>query len=170
MLGYFNFTLVYLIKRLTWHVGTNPSSIDLIITNMTFLFMKSCAVEMWISDYHKLILPTCWLTFAKGKSKNLFNHCCKNFDSKHFEETLIKNLSKTELFLKIFETTSSLTLEKFSPIKQKYLRYNNNPFMNKTLRKAIMTRSRLKRRYNLDRTTTNFENYKKQLNICANLL
>ena len=42
--------------------------------------------------------------------------------------------------------------------------------MNKTLRKAIMTRSRLKRRYNLDRTTTNFENYKKQLNICANLL
>ena len=42
--------------------------------------------------------------------------------------------------------------------------------MNKTLRKAIMTRSMLKRRYNLDRTTINFEKYKKQLNIYVNLL
>ena len=42
--------------------------------------------------------------------------------------------------------------------------------MNKTLRKAIMTRSMLKRRYNLDRTTINFEKYKKQRNIYVNLL
>ena len=33
-----------------------------------------------------------------------------------------------------------------------------------------MTRSMLKRRYNLDRTTINFEKYKKQLNIYVNLL
>ena len=42
--------------------------------------------------------------------------------------------------------------------------------MNRTLRKAIMTRSKLKRRYILDRTTVNFEKYKKQRNICVNLL
>ena len=42
--------------------------------------------------------------------------------------------------------------------------------MNRTLRKAIMTRSKLKRRYKLDRTTINFENYKKQRNIFVNLL
>ena len=33
-----------------------------------------------------------------------------------------------------------------------------------------MTRSKLKRRYNLDRTTINLEKYKKQRNICVNLL
>ena len=33
-----------------------------------------------------------------------------------------------------------------------------------------MTRSKLKRRYNLDRTAISFEKYKKQLNICVNLL
>ena len=33
-----------------------------------------------------------------------------------------------------------------------------------------MTRSKLKRRYNLDRTTINFENYKKQRNTCVTLL
>ena len=40
--------------------------------------------------------------------------------------------------------------------------------MNRTLRKAIMTK--LKRRSNLDRTTISFEKYKKQRNICVNLL
>ena len=33
-----------------------------------------------------------------------------------------------------------------------------------------MTRSKLKRRYNLDRTTINFEKYKKERNICVNIL
>ena len=73
---------------------TNPSSIDHIITNMTSLFMKSCTVETGISDYHKLIMSICRLTFAKGKSKKLFHCCYKNFDSKLFEETLIKNMSE----------------------------------------------------------------------------
>ena len=41
--------------------------------------------------------------------------------------------------------------------------------MNRTLRKAIMTRSKLNRRYNLDRTTISFEKFKKQRNICVNL-
>ena len=50
-------------------MGTNPSSIGYIITNMTFLFMKSCTVETAISDYHKLIMPICKTTFSKGESK-----------------------------------------------------------------------------------------------------
>ena len=42
--------------------------------------------------------------------------------------------------------------------------------MNRTLRKAVVTRSKLKRRYKLDRTTINFENYEKQRNIFVNHL
>ena len=42
--------------------------------------------------------------------------------------------------------------------------------MNRTLRKAIVTRSKMKMRYNLYGTTINFEDYKKQRNICSNLL
>ena len=70
---------------------------------------------MGISDYPKLIMSICRMTFAKGKSKKFFYRCYKNFDSKLFKETLIKNLSETELSLKSFETTFSLTLEKFAP-------------------------------------------------------
>ena len=103
---------------------------------MTSLFMTSCTEETRISDYHKLIMHICRLIFAKGKSKKFFYRCYKNFESKLFEETLIKNLPETELSLKSFETTFSLTLEKFAPLKQKYLRYNNSPFLNKILRKS----------------------------------
>ena len=164
-----SFSLVRFIKTLTCYMGTSPSSIDHIITNMTSLFMKSSTTETGISDYHKLASIS-RITVAKGKSKKFFYRCYKNFDCKLFEETLIKNLSETELSLKSFETTFSLTFKKFSPLKQKYLRYNDRPFMNKTLRKAIMRRSKLNRRHNLDRIIINFENYKEKCNICINLL
>ena len=79
-------------------------------------------------------------------------------------------MSEKELFLKSFETTFSLTLENFATLKQKYLRYNNNPFINRTLRKVFISKSKLKRTYSLDRTTIKFENYQKQRNNCVNLL
>ena len=119
-------------------MGTNPSSIDHIITNMTSLFMKSCTAETGISDYHKLIMSIYRMTYAKSKGKKLFCCCFKNFNSKFLKEVLIKHFSQTELS-QSFETT----LEKFALLKQKYLRYNNNHFMNRTLIKAIMTRSKL---------------------------
>ena len=48
--------------------------------------------------------------------------------------------------------------------------FNNNPFMSKALRKAIMHRSKLKNIYNNYRTEDNWANYKKQRNFCVNLL
>ena len=39
-------------------------------------------------------------------------------------------------------------LNGYAPIKCKYLRANDGPFMNKELRKAVMFRSRLKNNYN----------------------
>ena len=50
---------------------TYPSSTDHIITNMASLFMKSCTLETGISDYRKLIMSICRMTFAKGKSKKV---------------------------------------------------------------------------------------------------
>ena len=54
--------------------------------------------------------------------------------------------------------------------KEKIVRFNNSPFMTKTLRKAIMHRSRLKNIYIPKRNDKNWENYKKQINFCVELL
>ena len=47
--------------------------------------------------------------------KNSFIAVIRILIVKVFEKTLKKNLSDAELSLKVFETTFSLTLEKFAP-------------------------------------------------------
>ena len=49
------------------------------------------------------------------------------------------------------------------------MRFNNNLFMSKALRKAIMHRSKLKK-HNKYRTENIWANYKKQRKLCVNLL
>ena len=60
-----SFSLGHLTKTPTCYKGTNPSSIDYILTNMISFFMKSCTVETGIFGYHKLIMSICRMTFAK---------------------------------------------------------------------------------------------------------
>ena len=56
------------------------------------------------------------------------------------------------------------------PLKRKKLiRGNNKPHMNKMLRQAIMTRSRLKNKANKTKNHLDIRNYKKQRNIVVNL-
>ena len=50
------------------------------------------------------------------------------------------------------------------------MRFNNNSFMSKALRKAFMHRLKLTNVCNKNRTKDNWTNYKKQRNFCANLL
>ena len=61
-------------------------------------------------------------------------------------------------------------LNKQAPLKTKFRRHNNNPFMTKELRKIIMNRSQLKNRYNKNHNYENWYLYKKQRNFCVSLL
>ena len=60
-------------------------------------------------------------------------------------------------------------LQIHAPIKEKLVRANNAPFMNKKLSKAIMTRSRLRNKYKRNPTNSNETNFKKQRNYCVKL-
>ena len=60
-------------------------------------------------------------------------------------------------------------VDKHAPLKQKTVRGNQAPFMNRELRKAIYTRSRLQNNYNKYPSNENKIKYKKQRNICVNL-
>ena len=57
-----------------------------------------------------------------------------------------------------------------APIKQKHIRVNQSPFMNKDIYKAIMTRMRLKNRFLKGPTQMNRLAYKKQRNYCVSLM
>ena len=116
--------------------------------------MKTLTFEMGVSDYHKLIGTMLRLTFAKGKPKKMFYRCYKNFDNKKFEEELQKQLLSVSDF-ESFQFAFKVILNQFAPLKQKLIRNNNQPFMTKTLRKAIMKKSKLRNRFNEERSIKN---------------
>ena len=69
-----------------------------------------------------------------------------------------------------FQSIFMDTPNKLVPPKTKYIRANNAAYMNKTLNKAIMTRSRLKNKFLKHPTNQNEATYKKHHNFCVNLL
>ena len=62
-----------------------------------------------------------------------------------------------------------MLLNKHAPLKKKYLRANDSPFMTKPLRKLIMNRSRSKNKYLKNRTVDNWERYRQLRNKCVKL-
>ena len=68
-----------------------------------------------------------------------------------------------------FQTILCIVLNKHTPIKNKYLRANDSPFITKDLRKLIMNRSRFKNVYIKNKTAENWENYRKLRNECVKM-
>ena len=69
-----------------------------------------------------------------------------------------------------FESLFISTLDKHAPNKSRYIRANNSAFMNKSLCKAIMVRSRLRNRFLRLKTKEAKDAYKIQRNYCVSLL
>ena len=61
-------------------------------------------------------------------------------------------------------------LNRHAPIKRRYTRANDAPFMNKSLSKAIMVRSKLRNKFLKFQTNESREAYNKQRNYCVTLL
>ena len=60
-------------------------------------------------------------------------------------------------------------LDKFVPMKKKYLRTNHGTFMTKEVRKAIMIRSKLRNKFLKDKNEQSRNDYRKQRNLCVAL-
>ena len=56
------------------------------------------------------------------------------------------------------------------PIKHKYIRATEAPFINKEYKRAVMLRSKLQNKYNNEPSIQKHTAYKMQRNICTNLL
>ena len=150
----------------------NPSCIDLILTNKPLYFQKTTVIETGISDFHKLTLTTMKSSFQK-QEPIVFNYRnYKRFNNEIFRNELLCELSKKgfqAISCKDFEFLFITTLNKHAPMKMKYIRANNSPFMNKDLSKAIMVRSRLRNKFINLRTKESNDAYKKQRNYCVSL-
>jgi hypothetical protein len=150
----------------------NPTSIDLILTNRINSFQHSDVIETGLSDFHKMTITVLKTYFQKQSPVRIKYRNYKKFDDTSFRNELLKKLDTINLehiTYDDFHTAFMSTLENHAPLKEKLVRANNAPFMNKELSKAIMKRSQLRNMYNKVPTNENLMVYKKQRNLCVKL-
>ena len=168
------FDLTNLVKEVTCCTNNHRSTIDLILTNRPDSFQKTCSTETGVSDYHKCISTFFKSHYSKLKPKAIHYRNYKNFDVSLFlndleKTTLLTNSNcPNENYQHLTENFISV-VEKHAPLKKKIIRGNQAPFVNRELRKAIYTRSRLRNKYWKNPTSENELRYKQQRNKCVSL-
>ena len=80
------------------------------------------------------------------------------------------NASGINISYEVFEDTYLRILNDHAPLKQKYIRGNDQPFMTKNMRKAIMLRTKLRNIYLQNPTEENGLIFRKLRNYCVKLL
>ena len=144
----------------------NPSLFDLILTNDTNSFQNSELTETGLSDFHKMTLTVMKVTFEKLKPNIIYYRVYRKFSNDKFRENLISRLSTENIRvdcngMEKFLQICIKTLDELAPQKKKYSRGNNMPFTNKTIKKAIMARSRLRDIYLKNRSDNDRREYNK---------
>ena len=117
------------------------------------------------SDFHKLTVKA---YFRKKSPKVIEHRNYKRFSHTKFRNELGCFLNRVNLYNisnDDFVTTFMDILNKHAPLKQKYIRANNNPFVTKELRKEHMLRSRLRNKYYKDKTDASALPYTKSKEI-----
>ena len=167
------FDLTNLINKITCHQSKDGSSLDVILTNRPRSFQKTAIVETGTSDWHSMVLTFLRSHFQRYPPKKITYRNFKNFDEKLF----IADLKQADLLASIEceNPYDSLTrnfkafVDRHAPLKQKYIRGNQVPFMTKELSKAIMTKSRLRNKYNKWKSRENYLAFQKSKQKCKRL-
>ena len=146
----------------------NPSCIDLFLTNFSRNFQNTEAMTTGLSDFHKMTITVLKNNVCKFKPKTTYYRSYKTFNYFEFRNDLKMSLIGVTNYFE-FQDVYLKVLHKHAPMKMKYVRANEGPFMTKALRKAIMRRSALKNRLYNNYTIENSTNYKKQRNYCSRL-
>ena len=104
-------------------------------------------------------------SFIKLKASETYYRDYKTFNTNYFREGLTLSLDRIS---KGFDTFMK-TFNRHAPMKKKFVRANEVPYMTKAQRKEIMKRSELESKYLKNKNYQNMKIFKKQKNFCSNL-
>ena len=131
-----------IIKSKTCGKSQEGSCIDLIITSRHSLRQFSHAIETGISDHHLMVYTMLKSTYVKLEPNILKNCSYKDFNEESFLQDLQHGLNNIGKFAEFNDEFKAILYHR-APIKQSTLR-ETKPHINKSLRKEIMNRSKLK--------------------------
>ena len=123
----------------------NPRCIDLFLTKSVRSFENTSAFATGISDFHKMIVTVLKTSFPKSAPKKVIYRNYDNFNSNSFKGDLKKQLKYTESY-EFFENVLLNVLQRHASLKTKVVRANRAPYMDITLRKAIMKGSKVSKK------------------------
>ena len=125
-------------------------------------------LETGLSDFHKMTITVLKRYFKKKPPVTITYRDLKCFDPPKFRKDIRNQLEQIgELDIDDFKHVFTNTWNVNAPVKKKIVRA---PFMNKTLSKAFMHRSKLKNKWHKFPTEENKTLYKKYRNFCVSLL
>merc|ERR1712240_218783 len=127
-------------------------------------------VETGLSDFHKMTVTVMKSHFKKKEPIRIVYHDKSKFDAVKFREGIRNQIAaKGKMNLEELQNLLSSNFLEDAPLKEKVLRGNNAPFMNRTLSQAYSTRARLKNKKQKYPTQRNEDLYWKQRNFCVSL-
>ena len=143
------FCLLYNLKSLIksptcFKSENNPSCIDLILTNRSSSFQNSSTLETGLSDFHHMVISVLKTAFKKKPPivKKYGNYKC--YSGVNYVNDVNRSLAGIDLQKmphNDFVILLKEMLDKHAPIKTKYVRGNEQPFMSKELKKQHMKRT-----------------------------
>ena len=157
------FNLTNLINKPTCFKNpSNPSCIDVLLTNRRKCFQNTKIIETGLSDHHKLTITVMKSLFIKNKPITINYRDYRKFNENKFRADLneiLSGMNEMDVGYENFENSFVELLNKHAPMEKRISRANNAPFMNKRLSKAVMNRSRLRNKYLTNPTVANKRKY-----------
>ena len=132
-------------------------------------------VETGLSDFNKMTLTVTKVFYKKQKTNIVTYRIYKHFSNEAFmfdvKNSIIQMTSeRSDLEFDRFITALDKAIQRHVPIKKRFLRANEAPFINKKINKEIMKRSRLGNRFLNAKGDIDRKAYNKQRNLCVNLI
>ena len=121
---------------------TNPSCVDLIITNKSRSFQNNCIFETGVSDFHKMTLTVLKSSFAKQKPRVLIYCNYKFFNNTLFRDQVLNKLRNSNLQisdkdLKHFKETCLSVVNTIASLKIRFIRANHALFISKEIQRLL---------------------------------
>ena len=150
---------------------TNPTCIDLIITNRPKSIQDSETIETGLSDFHKMSLTVMEIFYNKQKLKIIKYRKYKGFSNETFMHELESALAGfSQISFGTFKNTVDNILQKHAPIKKRFIPANQASFINSKIQKEVMERTCLRKKFIDSKTDGDRIAYKKQRNYCVSLI
>ena len=129
--------------------------------------------ETGLSDFEKMSATVMKMYYAKQKPSILhyrkFKNFCNDSFKKDTELLLSKLCDQQNVPFKMLKQSVNISLDKYAPLKKRYVRANQSPFINRKLNKEIMKMSRLRNKFLNTKSDIGRKAYKKQHNYVVSL-